>query len=245
MTPRCVLTFHRVVDSREKDHDITWRGLTRVLDEVAAASVAVVPALEHATGPAVVLTFDDGTDDHLRVGEELARLGLRALFFIPTGKIGTPGYLDETELRALGSLGHVLGAHANRHEPLRGLSRAALSFEVQTSRDRLAMLTGDEIRYFAPPGGVGHRFLKQELRRSGFKASRSTKWGLYSSDAERWSVPCIPVTDFTLRRGWVTHVLAHWELPPGMRTAAAVKAALPGRVSRSARSLLHNVGGAR
>jgi hypothetical protein len=39
----------------------------------------------------VALTFDDGTADHLQVGEELAKRGMRGIFFVSPGMVGTPG----------------------------------------------------------------------------------------------------------------------------------------------------------
>ena len=187
----------------------------------------------------VVLTFDDGTADHLRAGAELTLRGLTGIFFVPAGKVDAPGYLKREELRELQSLGHVIGSHAFHHAPLAALSRDEVAVELTRSRDFLTDALDTEIRYFAPPGGITNRFLSDELERHGFIASRSMRWGLYRSAGERWNVPCIPVTQVTLTRGWVARTLERWELPTAMRSAWVVKRAMPARLRFTLRSAAH------
>lgn len=243
MSGICVLTFHRIADTPSRDHDVTWDAFCELLDQAAAAGTAILPELEPPTSTngrrALVLTFDDGTDDHLRAGGELARRGMRGIFFVPAGKIDTPGHLKEQELCDLQALGHVIGSHAYHHDPLRGHSRDAVAIELTRSRDLLSKMLGAKIRYFAPPGGIPNPFLHDELERHGFTASRSMRWGLYRSPDDRWSIPCIPVTQLTLSRGWVARTLERWELPPVMRSTWLVKSAMPASLRSSLRHAAH------
>src|SRR5688500_5483814 len=97
MSGVCVLTFHRIADTPSRDHDVSWDAFCELLDWVAAGETTIVPELEPPTSTnsrrALVLTFDDGTDDHLRAGAELARRGMHAIFFVPAGKVNTSGHL--------------------------------------------------------------------------------------------------------------------------------------------------------
>ncbi len=226
----CVLTFHRVVDRTEKQHDISWpafRALVQRLQEHEAASSTFLDDADE--GRRLVLTFDDATADHLAVAKKVARVGMPAIFFVPAARIGAPGHLGDEELRYVHSLGHVIGAHSFHHAPLRDRTAEQLSGEVRRSKDALEQILGEQVRYFAPPGGIGHHLLEEQLTEAGFTASRSMRWGLYRSSVERWRIPCIPVTPATLGRGWVDRVVADWRLPLEMRSIGAVKDRLPVR----------------
>jgi Polysaccharide deacetylase len=239
----CVLTFHRVVHACEKDHDVSWTSFLTLLNDLSEAAPRIVASLDpgQAARRGVVLTFDDGTEDHGQVGAELERRGMRGIFFVPACKLGFPGYLSDETLADLHSAGHVIGSHAFTHAPLDRLSEAALSDEIRMSAERLSGVTRTEVVYFAPPGGIDNPFLSHQLARQGFVASRSTTWGLYRSQNERWRVPGIPVTEFTIARSWIRRILRDWQLPLGMRATWAGKQLLPGRVHRSLRSSLHGV----
>jgi hypothetical protein len=70
----------------------------------AIASVTSQPILvEHvvwdAPGKQVMLTFDDGGASSPYIGEALMRHGWRAHFFVTTGLIGTPGFVDAAGIR--------------------------------------------------------------------------------------------------------------------------------------------------
>ena len=142
MTGVCVLTFHRLVDTPGRDHDVTWDAFGELLDRVAAVGASVVSELEPPAATngrrTLVLTFDDGTAEHLRAGAELARRGLPGIVFVPAAKVDAPGYLKQEEVRELQALGHVIGSHAYHHAPLDDLSRAAVALELMRSRRKSA-----------------------------------------------------------------------------------------------------------
>jgi hypothetical protein len=167
---------------------------------------------------------------------------LSAVFFVPANDLGRPGHLDEAAVRRLAELGHVIGSHSFEHQPLAGLSIEALRSQVKRSREELRAVAGTPIPYFAPPGGIGHELLPAVLAESGFQASRSTRWGFYRRSEDRWQIPCLPVTELTLARGWIAGALAGWELPFAMRGAWRAKQAMPRRAAIAARHLLHAAG---
>jgi peptidoglycan/xylan/chitin deacetylase (PgdA/CDA1 family) len=115
----CVLTFHRIVRTKERDHDIEWRTFRTLLEELSAVDTTIIADLApvDSTAGDVVLTFDDGTEDHLSAGEELAERGMRGVFFVSAGKMGEAGYLRADDVRRLHSLGHIIGSHGLSHVP--------------------------------------------------------------------------------------------------------------------------------
>ena len=110
-----VLTFHRVVDRLEQDHDLSWDSFRRLADSLSGSMTDLESP---SSSQAIAMTFDDGTEDHIRAAEELRRRGLSAIFFIPAGHIGDPGRLDAAQVQELVSMGHVVGSHALHHRPL-------------------------------------------------------------------------------------------------------------------------------
>ena len=92
--------------------------------------------------------------------------------------------------------------------------------------------------YFAPPGGIGHPHLARVLEETGYAASRSTRWGFYRTPDERWDVPCLPVTAFAWRRGWIEGALDDWDLPVTMRIVWEIKRRLPRTLAMRIRSRL-------
>lgn len=236
---QCVLVLHRIVDDRRAVHDVSWPSFIGLLDLIDALGTPVSRELQ--PGDAVALTFDDGTADHARVAEELSRRGLAATFFVPGAAPGRPGRLDENGIRALVALGHEVGAHGLRHEPLATMTSDAVRREVAGSKERLECLLDRPVRLFAPPGGSEHPALERTLRATGFVASRSMRWGFYTVDASPWSIPAIPVTEVTLRHGWVASAIAKRSMPAAMRAALVLKERAPRRIAHVARAAAHRV----
>jgi polysaccharide deacetylase len=240
----CVLAFHRVVERCEKDHDITWRSFRTLLDGIAADGVPSEARLAGEDGlrrRAVALTFDDGTADHLQVGEELARRGMPGVFFVPAGKVDRPHHLTMPHLRELSEFGHRVGSHGFSHLPLGDeMPPQVLTRELRDSKTLLEDAIGNTVEYFAPPGGFERAAARHELRAHGYTAARSMRWGIYASVQDRWSIPCVPVTEFTLARGWVMHALRLREVPLVMRSGWALKRLMPAAMRLSVRKRLHD-----
>jgi peptidoglycan/xylan/chitin deacetylase (PgdA/CDA1 family) len=239
MTSRgqCVLVVHRIVDVRRAVHDLSWSSFISLLDLIGELGAYVSRDLRPVDS--VALTFDDGTEDHLLVAEELARRTLAATFFVPAADLGQPGHLDAEALRRLVALGHDVGAHGLQHEPLGRLSAEAVRREVAGSKERLERLLDRPVRLFAPPGGGGHPVLESTLQAHGFSGSRSTRWGFFSSSESRWTIPCIPVTEVSLGHGWVAEAIAKRAMPTAMRAAWVFKEVAPERLVRATRVVAH------
>jgi peptidoglycan/xylan/chitin deacetylase (PgdA/CDA1 family) len=125
-----------------------------------------------------VLTFDDGWLDALTtVTPMLARLGIRASFFVCPGMwggqhplvTGPPGrLLDEDGVRALAEAGMDVGSHAMTHRDLRGLSDAELEKELVRSRAKIERVTGRPCRTLAHPYGLSDERTEAAASRAGY-----------------------------------------------------------------------------
>ena len=235
---RCVLMFHRIVEACERDHDVSWPSFLHVLDIIQDA-VTTELDLNPSGGKAVVLTFDDGTFDHAAAGSALAARQLPGIFFVPAGLLGSGGFLTEAQICDLHAEGHVIGSHGFHNIRFDNLTPSELHQEVRGSKDRLEDVLGTAVAYLAPPGGSNHTLLVKELKESGFSAARSVRWGIHNRDADRWRIPCIPVTELTVSRGWVKRVLTRWSLPWTMRAVWGAKEFLPPDARSTVRAWTH------
>jgi peptidoglycan/xylan/chitin deacetylase (PgdA/CDA1 family) len=225
-----VLTFHRIGDVAAGRYQVSWRAFSRLLDLIVDLRIAVSAELDPAAAcaAAAVLTFDDGTQDHLHVGEELARRSLPGVFFIPSAKLDQAGRLRRSDLGTLRAQGHVVGSHGVRHVPL--LDERIVRSELRESKAWLEDILGEEVLYLAPPGGLYRKNLVDEVRESGYGAARSLAFGVYDSGAQRWRIPSLTVTEAMLNHAWIEAALLHGRLPPQLvavdgvrRTAAGLR----------------------
>lgn len=129
----------------------------------------------------VLVTIDDGYASTLEVAAPLlARHGVPAVAFVPTGHLGgtatwLPGMTDEPlltadQVRELPSFGIEVGAHAVDHLPVTGLRPEALRSQVAGSAEALADLVGRRPRAFSYPGGRHDAAARAAVRDAGFEA---------------------------------------------------------------------------
>jgi peptidoglycan/xylan/chitin deacetylase (PgdA/CDA1 family) len=140
------------------------------LDEIAAAKAAVTTVREMKTHP-VLLTFDDGgVSFHHPIADLLEARGWRGHFFITTDRIGTPGFLTESELRDLHRRGHIVGSHSCSHPTrMAALTRAELDREWQQSVRRLSEMLGAPVQVASVPGGYYSRQVGESAAAAGIQ----------------------------------------------------------------------------
>ncbi len=115
------------------------------------------------------LTFDDGNISDARIALPALRArGMTAEFFISTGKIGQPGYLDAADIRSLADAGMTIGSHGVEHRSWQGLSVEALRSELEDSRQHLEDMLQRTIDRAALPFGRYERRVMDGLRRAGY-----------------------------------------------------------------------------
>ena len=227
---RIVMALHRVVECPERGHDVSWEQFARLVSALSDVDAVEATLQPPVAGHSAVMTFDDGTRDHAAVGEYLAERGIGAIFFVPSGRIGEAAHLSPKQVAALWDQGHVVGSHTRSHRLLDRLSPGDVVEEVTTSKALLEQIVGHQIDYFAPPGGVKVPQLDGVLEASGYQACRTMRWGVYEHERQRWTIPVVPVTELSARRGWIDGALSHSRLPRTMRAVGAVKDALPAKL---------------
>jgi peptidoglycan/xylan/chitin deacetylase (PgdA/CDA1 family) len=235
----CLLMVHRVVDRPVRDHDTSRESFLRLIDLFQARGRRfTTDPTPGADSPGVTLTFDDGTADHLAVGEELARRDIPAIFFVSADLIGLPDYLDAEGVRRLSALGHRIGSHGLRHERLDQLDATMVDRELGESRRLLESMCGRPVDLYAPVGGAPVPDLPERLERAGYAGARSTRWGIHTDIRDQWAMPCLPVTEGTLRRGWVVEAVDGMRLPARLGVLRTIKDVLPGGIRSRVRHLL-------
>jgi peptidoglycan/xylan/chitin deacetylase (PgdA/CDA1 family) len=124
------------------------------LDAIARAGAAVGLLGRAGARPAVAITFDDGGASAPLAAELLERRGWRGHFFVTTGRIGTPGFMDRDAVRELARRGHLVGSHSVTHPTYMGrLDRGSLDREWRESAAALADALGERPWAASVPGG--------------------------------------------------------------------------------------------
>jgi peptidoglycan/xylan/chitin deacetylase (PgdA/CDA1 family) len=164
----------------------------RHLDAIAATG-GEVGLWEPGTpgdGRRAVMTFDDGGASALTAAEALERRGWRGHFFVTTGRVGTPGFLDPAGVRALAERGHAVGGHSHTHPTYFGrLGRAEQLDEWRRSREALGELLGEPPAGASVPGG----FFTPEVAETAAEAGY--EWLMTSEPESRvrseWGLPVL------------------------------------------------------
>ena len=121
----------------------------------------------------VLLSFDDGpSENSLRIGEELARRGQRALFFLRADRLAAPGRTATSSQRrcaeicgALLRRGHLPGNHGLDHLRLALRSPATVREQIAEAAERLGIAwfaTVGLTRLLAPGWDVTWRALPDD-----------------------------------------------------------------------------------
>ncbi len=127
----------------------------------------------------VRLTFDDGNrSDVSEALPELVRRGLRAEFFICAGRLGTPEFLDEDDVRELRQAGMSVGSHGMDHVRWRRLDPAGIDREIVKAKQILEDVLQAPVDAAAFPFGSYDRRTLRALRGTGFER-------VYTSDGGR------------------------------------------------------------
>jgi peptidoglycan/xylan/chitin deacetylase (PgdA/CDA1 family) len=173
--------------------------LDRIKENVGVAPAAAADLLAgRGPWPRWALTFDDGGTSALSVGEELKRREWRGHFFITSGLVGTRGFVDESAIRELDRMGHVIGSHSVTHpERMASLPADDLLREWRESVDILAHVLGKAVLTASVPGGYYRPNVAVAAIQAGIKT-------LFTSEPVRRAHVvdgCLVVGRYSIRRG--------------------------------------------
>jgi peptidoglycan/xylan/chitin deacetylase (PgdA/CDA1 family) len=173
-----ILNFHglgpvpRAIDSGEEHCWLPQNTFESILDLVTGQ-------------PHVHLTFDDGNASDATIAlPALQRRKLTACFFLCSGRIGRPSFLNHHQVQSIQAAGMEIGSHGINHESWRKLSSAQLASEVSASRSDLEELCGMSVESAACPYGAYNRRVLLALKRTGYRAVYTSDGGTTRSD--RW-----------------------------------------------------------
>jgi peptidoglycan/xylan/chitin deacetylase (PgdA/CDA1 family) len=133
----------------------------------------------------VQLTFDDGNASDWEIAmPALVKRGLKATFFICSGRLDQPTFLSPAQLRELQANGMAIGSHGVDHLPWRTLPAAHLNNELAQSKTVLEKVCGCLINSAACPFGSYDRRVLKNLRCVGYRHVYTSDGG--SSSEHEW-----------------------------------------------------------
>ncbi len=158
-----ILNFHGVgpltrdVDPGERDCWLETGHFEEILDLVRG---------DHR----VSLTFDDGNASDFEIAlPMLVDRGMRAAFFICSGRLGEATFLDSQQVRELDRRGMEIGSHGVGHLPWRSLDDHRLTEELRASRAALKSVCGSVVDAAACPFGSYDRRVLRALDAAGYR----------------------------------------------------------------------------
>ena len=120
----------------------------------------------------VSLEFDDATASQAVARTLLARHGMKATFFVNSGVVGTDGYLDWGQVKALQDQGHEVAGHTVTHPRLADLPRDEAKREICTGRATL-LARGFQVTNLAYPYGSYNQAVEELAAACGYNSGRT------------------------------------------------------------------------
>jgi peptidoglycan/xylan/chitin deacetylase (PgdA/CDA1 family) len=154
-----------------------WRGLN------------VSEALRYPSEPSVCITFDDGCETDLIAATPVLReFGFNATFYLTTGFLGTPGYLNAGQVRDLDAQGFEIGCHSMTHPYLSDLAEPELKREIVDAKLQIEQIVGHPIEHFSCPGGRYDQRTLQIAREAGFATVANSQYYANSSTTSHYEL---------------------------------------------------------
>ena len=159
----------------------------------------------------IVLTFDDGYDDNYHAALPiLVKQNMRASFFVVTGKIGQPGYMNWAQAREMRGRGMEIGSHTVHHYTLNEINLKEMERELLASRLMLESNLPAAPAVFANPFGETAPAVVDLLARTGYRAACSSVVGLNRPGENLFMIrrlsvpkPRFGLWEFRLRLWWL------------------------------------------
>lgn len=145
-------------------------------------------AREALPARAVVVTFDDGTEDSFtRAFPILEKFQIPATVFMIAGNVGKPGSLSADQIGTMAQGGVTFGSHTVRHAYLPSVPIDEARQELQDSK-RLLELLGLQIDFLSYPAGGFTAEIAGIARAAGYRAAFTTNRGERRLPVDRWAI---------------------------------------------------------
>ncbi len=142
----------------------------------------------------IIISVDDGyVDDVTRILPALQRFHMVATFFVITGRMSVPGFLNAGQIRELDQAGMDVGDHTAHHVDLRLITPAELHMETAGSRRVLERVLGHPVYFFAYPFGDYNDAVLAAVHAAGFTMAYTTAGGTTESTAAPLTMPRVHV----------------------------------------------------
>lgn len=161
----------------------------------------LVAALD-GTGPLpakpVVITFDDNNQSQYDLAAPIMeKHGLRGVFYVVTGRIGSPGLLSRENILDLAARGHDMESHTVSHQVLTLLGDAQLDAQLRDSRKALEDLLGSPVLHIAYPGTAHNQRVRDHAKAAGYVTGTIMDPRTITEKDDRMKWPRIMMTDDT------------------------------------------------
>lgn len=219
-----ILMYHYIRDYQNAEDplgiqlSVSPATLDRQLATLQGAGYETISLQNFAAGKikpkSIILTFDDGYDDHyfnaLPILEKYYATGT---FFIVSGFVGNDRYMSEDQIEVLADAGMEIGGHTITHLNLANATYEKAVVEIFTSlRNRAAV--------FAYPSGKYNPVTLDIVSGLGVKAAVTTNLGVATEKSSLFELPRIRVKEQTdlLKRINEEIAITKKQLPPSQRS---------------------------
>lgn len=174
----------------------------------------------------VVITFDDGyVDNYEKAMPILQKYGMKATLFMIGDSIGTPGFLNAAQLRAMeASQTFDIESHTYSHKDLRTLALSAVTTELIKSKQLLEGVLGHSVEYIAYPCGFTTADIDNLTKQAGYRLAFTVDTGNVNQGANNFNLNRVPIFEgdnpllsMKLRLHYVEIVGGLWSLRDFLR----------------------------
>jgi peptidoglycan/xylan/chitin deacetylase (PgdA/CDA1 family) len=142
----------------------------------------------------IIISVDDGYVDDVRtILPDLERWHMVATFFVITGRMSEPGFLNADQIRELDRAGMDVGDHTAHHLDLPMLTASELQSETAGSRQALQAVLGHPVYFFAYPFGAYSDSVLAAVHAAGFTMAYTTAGGTAESTSAPLTMPRVHV----------------------------------------------------
>ena len=142
----------------------------------------------------IIISVDDGyVDDVTRILPALKRFHMVATFFVITGRMTEPGFLNADQIRELDQAGMDVGDHSTHHVDLRLITPDELRMETSGSRHVLERVLGHPVYFFAYPFGDFNDSVLAAVHAAGYTMAYTTAGGTTESTSAPLTMPRVHI----------------------------------------------------
>lgn len=156
---------------------------------------------EKITRPSVVITFDDGYKDVLKIKEFIAKKKIKPTMFLLSNitqanrkeLANEREFLSNEEVRSLIADGWEIGSHTATHSDMHALTDKQIVEEVIGSKKTLEKHLGIKIRYIAYPKGRYSKKILAAVKKTGYTLGLTMDDGRITPGMQKALIPRIGV----------------------------------------------------